>query len=117
MARMKRTSPSIENANTRAAALESIDAALDLGNGLTLAAYKSKIASTAAKLTTYNSLLSQVDGALNALEASEVDLNDNSERMLAGVASKFGKNSDEYEQAGGTKKSERKRPTRKPKTP
>jgi hypothetical protein len=35
--------------------------------------------------------------------------------MLAGVASKFGKNSDEYEKAGGKKKSERKGPVRKPK--
>jgi hypothetical protein len=35
--------------------------------------------------------------------------------MLAGVSSKFGKNSDEYEKAGGTKKSERKKPVRKPK--
>lgn len=39
-----------------------------------------------------------------------------SERMLAGVAARYGKDSSQYEQAGGVRKSERKRPTRKTKT-
>ena len=34
---------------------------------------------------------------------------DTSERMLAGVAAKYGRDSTEYEMAGGTKKSERRR--------
>ena len=42
-------------------------------------------------------------------------MRDLNERALDGVASKYGKNSNEYEQAGGTRKSERKRPVRKPK--
>lgn len=33
--------------------------------------------------------------------------------MLAGVASKYGKDSNEYEMAGGTRKSEIKRPAKK----
>jgi hypothetical protein len=37
--------------------------------------------------------------------------------MLAGVAAKYGKDSDEYEKAGGVRKSERKRPTRTPVAP
>ena len=45
--------------------------------------------------------------------AAEKAIRDLSERMLAGVASKYGKDSSEYEMAGGTRKSERKRPTRK----
>jgi hypothetical protein len=36
------------------------------------------------------------------------------ERMLIAVAAKYGKYSDEYEKAGGKRKSERKRPTREP---
>ncbi|BAY60611.1 hypothetical protein NIES22_06700 [Calothrix brevissima NIES-22] len=35
------------------------------------------------------------------------------ERMLTGVASKYGRNSDEYQMAGGVRKSDRKRNTRK----
>ncbi len=37
-------------------------------------------------------------------------MSDTSERMLAGVAAKYGRDSTEYEMAGGTKKSERRRP-------
>ena len=35
--------PAIEKANTRSAALKSIDSKLDLGNGLTLVAYDAQI--------------------------------------------------------------------------
>ena len=54
-------------------------------------------------------------GLGNELDADETTMADLNERMLTGVATKFGKNSSEYEQAGGTKKSERKPPKRKPK--
>ena len=37
--------------------------------------------------------------------------------MLAAVGVEYGKNSTEYELAGGTRKSERKAPVRKAKTP
>jgi hypothetical protein len=37
--------------------------------------------------------------------------------MLAGVGSKYGKDSNEYEKAGGTRTSERKPPLRKKKPP
>ncbi len=115
MARRKRTSDSVTRAETRAAALESIDSALDLGNRLTLAAYKTATINTNAKLAEYNTMLSELDALLNELEAMEVTLDDLSARMLAGVGVKYGKDSDEYEQAGGTRKSDRKPPTRKPK--
>ena len=116
MARKKRTSPIAEAAGTRAAALESIDASLDLGNGLTLAGYRSAISGVAFQLGAYNTKLSELDGLLNALEAGEKSLADLSERMLSAVGAKFGKNSDAYEKAGGTKKSEIKRGPKK-KTP
>ena len=108
MARRKRSSPSVDNAEPRAAALESIDPALDLGNTLTLAAYKTAITTTNGKLAAYNTRLSELDGILNDLEASEDALDELSARMLAGVGVKYGKNSAEYEKAGGTRTDERK---------
>ena len=105
----------MEKAETRAASLASIDPALDLGNGLTLAAYQAAIETTHEKLASYNTKLSDADEALNVFQAEEKELAGLSERMLGAVATKYGKDSDEYEKAGGTKKSERKRPTRKPK--
>lgn len=112
MARRKRSSKSVDAAEPRAAALESIDVALDLGNTLTLVAYKAAITTTNAKLAAYNTKLSELDGILNDLEASEKNLDDLSSRMLAGVGVKYGKKSDEYEKAGGTRSDERKSPRR-----
>lgn len=113
MARRKRSSPAVDHAETRAAALESIDPALDLGSGLTLAAYKASITTTNTQLAAYNTRLSELDGVLNALKAAERDLGELSSRMLAGVAVKFGKNSSEYEKAGGKRTDERKSPVRR----
>jgi hypothetical protein len=115
MARVKKTSSLIlERAAARAAGLESIDSALDLSNGLTLAAYRTAIADTNTKLGTYNTLLSQVDEAQNAFRLTERQLGDMSDRMLAGVAARYGRDSDPYEMAGGTRKSERRHRAARP---
>ena len=116
MSRRKRSSDSITHAETRASGLTAIDAALDLGNGLTLVAYKQAITDTKSALDTYNSKLSELDSLLNGVEHKEADLDEKSARMLAAVGVKYGKDSDEYEQAGGTRSSERKSPERKSKT-
>jgi hypothetical protein len=114
MARQKKlNSSSITKANGRAAALASIDPALDLGGDLTLVNYRAAILAASNKQAEYNTLLSQVDELHNQFQELEKTLNDLSERMLTGIAAKYGKNSDEYEKAGGKKKSERKRPSRK----
>jgi len=113
MARQKKTAKIIEAANTRAASLASIDANLNLGNGLTLAADATAITAAQKKLDDYNTALSAADAAQNVFEAGEETSANLSERMLAAVGVKFTKDSDEYEKAGGTKKSERKAPVRK----
>ena len=112
MSRMKRSSKSLEQAKTRAAALASIDPQLDLGNSLTLALFQSKITGTETTLNSYNGKLSEVDAALNNVVLSEKELEDMSARMLAAVAVKFGRDSNEYEMSGGTRLSERKAPKR-----
>lgn len=61
------------------------------------------------KLAAYNMALSTVDKTQNALNEAERSLNDFSEHMLLSVASKYGKSSDEYEMAGGTRKTSRRR--------
>jgi hypothetical protein len=114
MARKKRKSPAVERANKRAAALASIDKALDLGNGLTLDAYNTSITAQDAAVEQYNTDLSGLDASLTNIKAGEKTLDQLSVRMLKGVASKFGEDSDEYEKAGGKRTSERKRPQRKP---
>jgi len=119
MARIKRKSKAAEKAATRAAALSSISPTLDLGNGLTLAAYNAAIDAIAhpltGKLALYNAALSTLDAQLADLRTSERALNTMGETMLAGVGVKYGFDSDQYEQGGGVRKSDRKRPVRKAK--
>lgn len=115
MAYKKKSSVIIEKARRRVSGIESISPTLDLGNGLTCVAYNTKINQSAAALDTYNTLLSQADAALSTFEAIEEELSALSERMLAGVAVRYGFDSIEYEKAGGTRKSETKRAVRKAK--
>ena len=112
MTRRKRTSNILEKVEQRAASLKSINATLDLGNGLTLEAYTSLINDMRSKLATYNTILSGVDNACTDVADTEKVLRDLSERMLMGVVTKFGKNSYEYGMAGGARKVDRKRPKR-----
>ena len=68
------------------------------------------VADTRQKLEDYNQALSMVDEKANVLADSEKALKDFSERVLAGVAAKYGKNSNEYEKVGGVRKADRKCP-------
>lgn len=116
MAKKRKTATRIMNAaNTRLASLKSIDPSLDLGAGLKVSDFESVINATTGKLEQYNTSLGVSDGYLNEFNAQEKILKDINERMLSGVGSKYGKDSDEYEKAGGVRKSERKKPTRKKK--
>ncbi|HEY1770829.1 MAG TPA: hypothetical protein VGG02_11315 [Chthoniobacterales bacterium] len=117
MSRLKRKSAAVEFATGRANDLKSIDPALDLGNGLTLAAYQAQIQALNDLNDDYNTDLSTLDSQLDTIQADEHALDAMSVRMLAGVGSKYGKDSNQYEMAGGTRTSERKKSVRKPKTP
>ncbi|GAB4198585.1 MAG: hypothetical protein Fur006_48510 [Coleofasciculaceae cyanobacterium] len=64
-------------------------------------------------LKSYAESLSMVDRAASTVQDIEQQLRILSERMLIAVAAKYGKDSYEYEMAGGTRKSARKRFTRK----
>jgi hypothetical protein len=115
MAKAKRKSKVYELAQKRLAGIESISPALDLGNGLTVTAFHTHLQAVADKLDAYNTLLSTADAAQNELADQEKVLREFSERMREAVGAVYGHNSNEYEKAGGKRKSERKRPTRKPK--
>jgi hypothetical protein len=110
MARTKRTSSIGEAAKLRLAGLQSINATLDLGGGLTVPTFKADIDDLDADFNTYNKMLSDVDEFQNRIDTKEEKLNDKSTRFLAAVGARYGKDSDEYEKAGGTRTSERKRP-------
>ncbi|UBF29335.1 hypothetical protein K9N68_16755 [Kovacikia minuta CCNUW1] len=113
MPKPKKISRILDKAESRLAALKAVSTSLDLGNGLTVESYEQLIQETRQKLETYNTVLATANDASIAAEEAETELSELSERMLIGVASKFGKNSNEYATAGGTRRKDRKRPTRR----
>jgi hypothetical protein len=116
MGRSKRTSASLERAGLRLQSITSIGATLDLGTDVSVAAFETRIAQAQALLDEYNRLIATLDEKSSALRKAERQIADYSERMLAAVAVKFGKDSTEYAQAGGVRKSDIKRSRRNPTT-
>jgi uncharacterized protein YukE len=112
MARPKRNSRILSRAETRLASIKSINPTLNIGDGLTVKDYTDKIASLRQSLEAYNTTLSTIDVLLTQIAENEKDLADYSDKILRGVAFKFGNNSHEYQMAGGVRKSDRKRPAR-----
>jgi len=106
MAYRRKSSEIIAEAQERAGNLRAIDPNLDLGNNLTVAAYDAKIAEAQTVLDAYNGLLAQADGAGNDFQAVEKELRDMSSQMLSGVKVKYGRDSNQYEMAGGTRASD-----------
>lgn len=109
MGRQRRNSKVLEGANQRINGLSQIEPDVDFGGDLTLSKFKQKAAKFSADLDTYNQQLAQLDDLANSLNADEKSLGELSERMLAGAGARWGKDSSQYELAGGTRKSERRR--------
>ena len=106
--------PDLDKGVTRLASVKSIDSEIDLGNGITATNYETQINLLRTTLSSYNTALSTIDDLYNDCIAQIDVVRDWNERVLTGVATKYGKNSSQYEMAGGVKKSERKKQTPKP---
>lgn len=118
MARTKRTSTVLETARQRLAGLKSISPAPNFGATLTVETYEADINALSAKLDAYNEQLATLDSSQNELDALEAALREKNTRILSAAEAHYGPDSSEYEQAGGTRRSERKRPGPKgPRTP
>ena len=109
MSRLRRKSSTAREAETRISSLKSIDMELDFGNGLSIADYRAETNALNAELQAYNKKLAELDALLNNVLAREKALRAYSSRLLAAVAARYGRDSSEYEQAGGTRTSERAR--------
>ncbi|MEH2166684.1 MAG: hypothetical protein V7K41_08420 [Nostoc sp.] len=109
MTQRKRNSSALTKAERRIERMQTINPELDFGNGLSITSYNTRILEIREKLAAYNQARAIVDKTQNALLEAERELNSYSEQMLLSVASRYGKNSDEYGMAGGTRKSDRKK--------
>lgn len=111
MARQKRGSRTLDKAQRRLASLLSIDPKIVL-DSTSAQDYAKTIDALRKKIDAYNTTLYTVDEMYKEITDAERSLADYSEQVLMGVAVRFGKNSDEYDKAGGVRKRDRKRPTR-----
>jgi hypothetical protein len=113
MARLKRSSPAADKADRRLAGVKSIGESVRLGDSLSVQAYATSIKTVRDRLEAYNSALSTVDAAQQALESAEKDLTEISKKILSAVALNYGDNSTEYTMVGGVRMSDRKKTTKK----
>lgn len=112
MSRKKRTSRFLEKAELRTAGLKAIDPSIDFGDARNLQNMTQLIEQLRTKIDAYNTALSVIDSSKTEIVQLEKNLSELSERMLIGIAFKYGKDSREYEMAGGVRKSERIRRSR-----
>lgn len=118
--RKKNTSRIIERAKTRLIAVEQIDVKYNTkieysggSNVVTIVEFSEKINLCENLRTNYNNKLEEADSIGNKISEAESELSDMFTAILAGAKSRFGLDSDEVKQLGGTRKSERKKPFRK----
>ena len=113
MARKRRTSAVLETARQRLAGLKKITPAPDFGGNLNVAGGQVVVTDCADELDSYNQNNAALDEQQNLVDTKEDTTGDWSKRVLAAVGAKYGTDSSEYEMVGGTRTSERKRPSRK----
>jgi chromosome condensin MukBEF ATPase and DNA-binding subunit MukB len=107
MPRRKRTSQTLTNAQLRITALNAIDPSLDLGNGISIAAFNAKIEETRQMLDTYNNALSSIDQTSTTMQDLEKSLTELSTRLLSGIATVYGRSSSEYKMVNSTRRTRR----------
>ena len=113
MSRKKRSSRALDKASVRLDGIKSVNPKLNAGGGFTATGYEKVITQLRNDISAYNTALSNVDALQNKIADAEKVVSEYSERMLLGIAAQYGKDSSEYEMAGGVRKRDRKRPTRK----
>jgi len=101
MARKRRESKAVTNAETRVAGFKALDPALNLGEGLTLASLEADIAAANTQLTDYNMHLANADVVSAAFKKTEAALNKKVKKMITAVAVRYDKTSGEFAQVGG----------------
>ncbi|TBR58479.1 hypothetical protein B4U84_21450 [Westiellopsis prolifica IICB1] len=112
MPRKKRSSRILKKAQFRVAGLKAIDPNLNFDETCNLQNLTQLIEQFHNMLNDYNAAVALVDSSKKKLDEMEKFLSQVSDKMLIGVGFKYGKNSDEYEIAGGVRESERIRKSR-----
>lgn len=107
MSRQKKTSRILRKVELRVAALKAVDPQMDFGNSRSLDRLMQFVTQVRTQLDAYNTALAVIDSSKTEIQQLEKTMADLADQMLLGVAFKYGKDSSEYERAGGVRKSER----------
>ncbi|BBD63955.1 hypothetical protein NIES4072_23890 [Nostoc commune NIES-4072] len=112
MTRRKRSSRILEKAEFRVAGLKAINPNINFDDTHNLQNLTQLIDNFHTVLDDYNAAIAMIDSSRNKLDEMEKTLSQVSDKMLTWVGCKYGKNSNEYELAGGVRDSERIRKSR-----
>ena len=109
MAYRRRSSTVVDQAHQRIIGIKQITPVPTLPAGLSVAATEQKKQAVEALLTQYNGLLAQADQVLDQIVDGEKELRTLNTKLLTAIGLLYGKDSPEYEAAGGTRTSEAKK--------
>jgi folylpolyglutamate synthase/dihydropteroate synthase len=112
MSRKKSTSRNLQKAEFRVAGLKAIDPNIAFDENYNLQNLTQLIEQFHNMLDDYNAAIAVIDSSRTKLDEMEKTIRNISDKMLVGVGFKYGKDSNEYELAGGVKNSERIRKSR-----
>ncbi|MDZ7959871.1 MAG: hypothetical protein RMY34_18640 [Aulosira sp. DedQUE10] len=112
MAFRKKTSRVLEKAQLRFSGLKSIVPDIKFEDNYNMENLMATIEHLRTKIEVYNTTLSVVDSYRGEIKEIEKHLSQLCEKMLMVVAIKYGKDSREYEMAGGVRNSDRARKIR-----
>ncbi len=102
-------------ARMRISSVKTVSPTFQITTGLTITEYEEKLDLLTSSVDKYNGILGEADALSNNIDDMVKEVKDLNERLLLSVGSIYGKNSNEYEKAGGVRKSDRKKYVRKEK--
>ena len=105
----RKSNQTLEQAEMRAASLKAIDSNLDFGDNRSIKTLDKQIDELQDSINTYNTAVANLGNLRSQIKAKKKELRNLTTQMLLGVAFTYGKDSLEYEMAGGVRKSERSR--------
>ena len=112
MARQRRNSTILETARQKLAGLKQISPAPALPADMTVESFEAEINGYSDDQDKYNGTLAALDEQTNELDKRELRLADFNQRITYAVRGLYGPDSNEFEQVGGVRRSDRKRPAR-----
>jgi len=114
--RRKQETEEMRELRQKIAGMRSVDANFDAGNGVTLVEAERVLEEAESALGGYNQVIATCDEKDNVFKDKNKSVRAFNKKVLPATGLKYGTDSSQYEQMGGTRESERKKPVRKPKS-